>query len=114
MITIRGATKLKEDTIEEVKNKSIELFDAILKNNKIAKIESVIFSVTPDIRSLNPSTAVRTHYNYQDVSFMTLQEAIFENSENLIIRVLVFCESSTKNYIYLHSTKNLRKNNFLK
>jgi chorismate mutase len=90
MVTIRGATKLEKDTQEEVKSKSIELFDTILKKNKITKIESVIFSVTPDIRSFNPSTAIRIHYNYQDVSFMTLQEAIFENSTDLVIRVLVF------------------------
>ncbi len=109
MITIRGATSIEKDKKENVKERVIELFDTILKRNKIKKIESIIFSVTPDIKSLNPSTIVRTHYDYKDVSFMTFQEAVFEDSKQMIIRVMIFCESETKNFVYLHLAKNLRK-----
>jgi chorismate mutase len=109
MTTIRGATKIKSNTKKEIEKRVIELIDEILNENKITKIEAIIFSVTPDITVINPSTITRTHYKWETVSFMTFQEAIFENSEKSIIRVLVFCESTTKNFVYLNGTDALRK-----
>ncbi len=108
MVTIRGATSIQKDCKEEIEINVIELFDEILRSNKIESIEAIIFSVTPDIKAFNPSTIIRTHYNLNKVSFMTLQEAMFEDSLKMIIRILVLCESSTKNFVYLHRAKNLR------
>ncbi len=109
MITIRGATKVESNTKKEIKKRVVELIDEILKKNEITKIEAILFSVTPDITAVNPSTVVRIHYKWNEVSFMTFQEAVFENSERSIVRVLIFCESITKNYVYLNGTDKLRK-----
>jgi chorismate mutase len=109
MVTIRGATSIEKDHKKVMEKSVVELMDKILKSNKIEHVEAVIFSVTPDIKSANPSTIVRRHYNWNDVSFMTVQEAVFEGSEKGIIRVMVFCESSTKNFVYLGRTIALRK-----
>ncbi|RAM58434.1 chorismate mutase, partial [Mesotoga sp. SC_4PWL113PWK15] len=39
---------------------------------------------------------------------LCLYEASFENSCGGIIRVLIHCESKTKNFVYLRRAKNLR------
>jgi chorismate mutase len=39
---------------------------------------------------------------------MCLEEASFNDSREKIIRVLIICESSTQNFVYLHEAKNLR------
>lgn len=108
IVGIRGATSLKEDHPLELTQKVIELWNEIISKNKINRIISVIFSLTPDIRSLNPATILREKLDLNNVPFMCLEEASFKDSPKKIIRVLVICESSTQYFVYLHDAKNLR------
>jgi chorismate mutase len=108
VVGIRGATSLTEDHPMKVTENVIELWNEIMNKNDISRIISVIFSVTPDIKSLNPATILREKLDLNNVPFMSLEEASFNDSRKKIIRVLIICESSTQNFVYLHEAKNLR------
>lgn len=108
IVGIRGATSLTKDHPIELTEKVLELWNKIIENNDIMHIISVIFSVTPDIKSLNPATILREKLDLNNIPFMCLQEASFENSASRIIRILIICESKTQNFVYLHETKELR------
>jgi len=108
IVGIRGATSLERDEPSEMREKVVELWNEINSQNDIERIVSVIFSVTPDIKSFNPATALREELLVEDIPLMCLQEAMFENSPQRIIRVLVICESTTQNFVYIHDAKNLR------
>lgn len=108
IVGIRGATSLESDEPAEIRKKVVELWNEINSQNDIERIVSVMFSVTPDIKSFNPATALREGLLVEDIPLMCLQEAMFENSPQRIIRILVICESTTQNFVYIHDAKNLR------
>ena len=83
--------------------------DEIFRRNKIDRIISVIFSVTPDLRSINPATIFRLEYNLSNVPIMCLQEAIFDGSPFGIVRVLIIFEGEGGRFVYLHRAKELRR-----
>lgn len=109
MIAIRGATSIEEDTKEQIKIRVSELMDRIFEENEISEIITIIFTVTPDIKSLNPATVARTHLKLDNLSLMCMQEATFDNSVNGIIRVMILCESKTNNPAYLYGAADLKK-----
>jgi|GEM_PF-213254 len=111
IVGIRGATSLGSDEPEEIREKVVELWNEINSQNDIERIVSVMFSVTPDIKSFNPATALREGLLVEDIPLMCLQEAMFENSPQRIIRILVICESTTQNFVYIHDAENLRGKN---
>ncbi len=108
MKAIRGATSIESDNPEEIGSCVIELMEEIFRKNEISELHSVIFTVTSDITSYNPATAFRKAFNQSDVALLCLYEASFENSGGGIIRVLIHCESKTKNFVYLRRARNLR------
>ncbi|HOB16297.1 MAG TPA: chorismate mutase [Defluviitoga sp.] len=106
---IRGATSIEEDNAAHISERVLELWKEIILNNDILRVISVIFSVTSDIKSLNPATVLRKKLNLNTIPFMCLTEPEFENSFSKIIRVLIICESSTQNFVYLHKASQLRQ-----
>lgn len=110
---IRGATSVEKDSKEEIEKAVSELLKNIFEKNKIevSKIASIIFSVTPDIKSYNPATAARKKFNLSTTPLMCLSEAVFDNSPEMIIRVLILYnadESFKANHVYLKRAQNLR------
>jgi chorismate mutase len=112
MIGIRGATSIEKNEKEHIINRSIELYNKIIENNSIKNIIAIFGSVTPDITAYNPIKAIRKEFNLKNIPLMTFQEAMFEDSQKGIIRLLILCESNTQNFIYLHNAKNLRTDLF--
>jgi len=108
MKAIRGATSVEKNEREEIVARTIELIEKILTNNDIWEIHSVIFTVTRDLTAFNPATAFRERFDYNDVALLCINEADFQGSLNGIIRVLIHCESTSKNFVYLHRARNLR------
>jgi len=110
---IRGAISVERDSKEEIEEAVSELLKSIFERNKIevSKIASVIFSVTPDIKSYNPATAAREKLNLDATPLMCLSEAIFDNSPEMIIRVLILYnadETFKVNHVYLKRAQSLR------
>jgi len=108
VIAIRGATSVEKDTPEHVRSRVKELFEEIVSRNKIRRIEAIIFSVTKDIQSLNPATVLREDRSLGSVALMCFQEAQFNGSPEKIIRILIFCDSDTREFVYLHGAQKLR------
>lgn len=112
MYSIRGAISIDENSIEEIEKRSLQLFDAILKENNLNKADiiSIIFSCTKDIDKAYPGKFIREKYNLNKVGIMHFNEMIVENSLNLCIRVLLLINghNSNINYVYLEEAKKLR------
>ncbi|HOO74487.1 MAG TPA: chorismate mutase [Tepiditoga sp.] len=108
MNCIRGAVSVDNYDKNHIEQRVNEMFSEIMKENDIEKIYSIIFSVTPDIKTVNPATIVRKSFNLDKTAFMCFQEAMFENSPEKIIRILVNCESRKIKYVYLYKAADLR------
>ena len=112
MVGIRGAINIDSDTINEIKAKSVALFKSILNKNEIESddIISLIVSVTSDITTFNPATAIRES-GFDKIPLFCVREAEFQNSAGKIIRVLLhvrFPENKTPIHVYLGEAIKLR------
>lgn len=110
----RTATTLLFDTREEIEIKVQEVFSIFIKENdiKLDDIKVVQISITDDIHSYNPCTALRiSNPNLKACLFTSLEPSII-NSLKLAIRMLITFESAVDNqvkHIYMHGAKTLRK-----
>lgn len=113
MFTIRGATTVEKNTEEEIRLRSLELYDEIVKINNLEPkdFESMIFTCTNDIDEAYPSKFVRKERNLDDCTFMNLGELNVKGSLRLCIRVLIFLNRNLENkvrHVYLHGAKDLK------
>lgn len=110
---IRGATSVKKDNTEEVLKATRELLESLCKENNIIKenIASILFTVTPDIKSVFPAKAAR-QMGWDMVPLLCFQEIEVAGSMPLCIRVLIHINTdknqSEINHIYLNEAKKLR------
>lgn len=117
MLAIRGATTIKDNEKEYIKESTIELIDTIIQKNslKIDKIISIVFSCTKDITKDYPGKYLREILGLTNTAIMHFNEMEVEKEKYLplCIRVLVLYDDS-KGYdkdiypIYLRGAKNLR------
>lgn len=109
MKAIRGATTIDENTEKNIKLRTIELMENIMKLNDLKKedIISIIFSVTEDITAFNPATAFRERFG-GDIPLFCVQEAKFQGSLKYCIRVLIHCNKENVKHCYLHNAQKLR------
>jgi len=113
LFAIRAATTITTDSAEEVKQTSVEMAELVVTDNKLQlpDIVSVFFTITPDIKSFNPATAVRELLGWKDIVMICAQEAFIEGGLPLCIRSLFHVKSEvTKEikHIYLNEAKKLR------
>jgi chorismate mutase len=110
---IRGATAVKQDTAAEVLAATRELLEAIVAANAIAEadIASVIFTVTPDLKSEYPARAARA-LGWTSAALLGATEMDVATGLKRCIRVLLHVNtdrpSSQIKHIYLHEAKALR------
>lgn len=111
---IRGATVVAHDRAEEVIAATRELLEAIVAANKIVPddVASVIFTVTPDLRSEYPARAART-MGWTDVALLGATEMAVPGGLPRCIRVLLHVNSDRSpreiKHIYLHEAAMLRR-----
>ncbi len=111
---IRGAITIENNSIEDIKNASIELFSQIIERNniKIGSIVSIVISCTKDITKGYPGKYIREHFDLQQVAIMHFNEMYVENYLPMCIRIMILVEDrDLKNieYVYLKKAKNLRE-----
>lgn len=114
MIAIRGATTIKQNAVEEIKEASIELFTEIINANelKLEGITAIFFSCTSDITKDYPGKFVRKHFNLNNTAIMHYNEMQVEDSLKMCIRVLLIVNTEHNNkitYVYLNEAKKLRE-----
>lgn len=114
IVSIRGAITVENNTTEEISNATKELFEEIIKQNKIDTndIIHIIFSLTKDLNAIYPAKALREAFDISTTPLFCVQEADILNSLEKCIRILVLTNSNLEKnevkHIYLKNAKNLR------
>ena len=111
---IRGAITVENDTLQEIKEATVEMVTQILEKNSVdpKDIACVNFTMTSDLKCAYPAKFAREIDGFSDVPLLCYQELDIQNSLRKCIRVLVLIntENSQKeiNHIYLRGAKVLR------
>lgn len=94
---IRGATTVGADREEEIYSATRELIGEIMRINGLSpeEIISVIFTVTPDIKSAFPAAAARA-IGFTSVPLLCTQEIPVAGALPLCVRVLMHVETDKK------------------
>jgi chorismate mutase len=110
---VRGATTIPKDDSNAILSATEEMLLKLLKVNHIQfkDIVSIIFTVTPDIKSEFPAVAAR-QIGLVDTPLICTQEIPKLGSLPLCIRILMHfyteLEKSEIKAVYLHEAVNLR------
>lgn len=113
MKALRGATNFTQNTEAEIKVKTEELFLELIKRNNLSfkDMVCVIFSLTGDITAAYPAATFREKFSGSVPLFSCLEPNI-EGGMPLTLRVMILHEGEQNIPVYLHETKNLRKDLF--
>ena len=92
LFALRGATQCLNSK-EDIQKKTVTLYDELLSENNVSEEEivSVFFSVTQDLDSLNPATALRKEGRAEKAALFVNQEAHFDGSLDRVVRLLIHC-----------------------
>ena len=110
---IRGATAVKTDSSDAILAATKELLQAIVAANEITidDIASIIFTVTPDLKSEYPARAARL-LGWNTVALLGATEMDVVTGLKRCIRVLLHVNTTRTaaqvKHIYLHEAKALR------
>lgn len=111
MRAIRGATTVREDSPQEIREAVAELLKEIAARNASVQESciSILLSNTEDIRSLYPAKAAR-EAGFSGCALFSAQEPSIDGALPLCIRVLVLAEGDAPvRHVYLRGAANLRK-----
>ena len=114
MKAIRGAIQFAEDDKQKISDRVQFLLKKLLKENEISEqdIISIFFSITNDLKSINPAAALRAGGGFAATPLFCAQEPDTEGAMPRVIRVLITCEYSGElnaiNHIYLDGAEKLR------
>ena len=112
---IRGAITVESNTIEGIKNATIELLSEIIKKNNIKtkNISFIIFTLTKDLTADFPAKYAREYFDFKYVPMMCYNEANIEGSITNCLRILVVIntekEQNEIKHIYLKGAEKLRQ-----
>ncbi len=113
--SVRGATQLREDTVEAMRNNVVELMEQIRLRNHITHEKDIIsiqFTQTPDVTSANPARELRTS-GYANTSLFCSLEPTYPDSLPRAVRVLVTYRAEAGHKpepVYLNGAAVLRMN----
>jgi len=111
---VRGATRVERDDRDHVLLRSRELVREFLAANRLGSkdVVSILFSATPDIRSVAPALAAR-QLGLHDVALLCVQEMAVEGAMPGVIRFLAHVDLDSPDVsvrnVYLHGTETLRQ-----
>lgn len=111
MRAIRGATTVREDSPQEIREAVAELLKEIATRNASVQESSIsiLLSNTEDIRSLYPAKAAR-EAGFSGCALFSAQEPSIDGALPLCIRALVLAEGDAPvRHVYLRGAANLRK-----
>jgi chorismate mutase len=110
---LRGATTVDVDEKDHVTERIVTLLTEMFERNAVDhdSLVSIIFTTTPDIRSVFPGASART-MGLGDVPLLGAQEADIIGGTPMCVRVLAHLESDTPRadlrHVYLEGAKGLR------
>lgn len=116
MITkgIRGAITVDENSIQAIKESTIELLTEMINRNNISidNISHVIFTLTDDLNAAFPAKFARTDLGFDSIAMMCFHELNVPDSLQMCLRVLIVLncdETFMPEFVYLKGAQNLRK-----
>jgi chorismate mutase len=113
VVAIRGAIQVAEDSCSAIGEATGRLFHTICMANTLLEEEiiSIMFSLTPDLTSMNPATALREEYTALQAPLFCTQEAVIKGMLPRTIRVIIHCYSTREevSHIYLNGAASLRR-----
>ncbi len=111
---LRGAITIPSDQPEEIHSATRELLEAIQAENpglRVEDVASILFTVTPDIRSAFPATAAR-RLGWKSTPLACALEIPVPGSLPLCIRLLLHWNTdipqSAVRHVYLREAASLR------
>jgi chorismate mutase len=110
---IRGAITVDEDTPQSIEAATALVLGEILRQNRLAldQIVSVLFSMTPDLRSQFPARCARKH-GWGEIPMLDFAEIDVPGALPRCIRVLLHVEFEKKRadirHVYLRDAQALR------
>lgn len=110
---LRGATTVVLDDVDEVFQATVELLTQMQARNQLLvdDVAAVLFTVTPDIRSMFPAQAARV-LGWDQVPLLCFQEMSVTGALPFCIRVLILFNTEKNNIdihpVYLRGAKVLR------
>jgi chorismate mutase len=110
---LRGATAVDADTAEQVTERVTELLESLLERNSVARDDliSILFTATPDVRSMFPATAARA-LGLGDVPLLCAREIDVQGAMPRVLRVLLHLHTERSrdelHHLYLRGTSQLR------
>lgn len=111
---VRGATQVDVDEREHVLEATRELVAAVLKANELDDdhVISMLFSATPDVRSVAPAYAAR-QLGLTEAALLCVQEMAVDGSMPRVVRILAHVDTeltrSQITNVYLRGTDVLRR-----
>ena len=111
---IRGAITVNDDSVESIKEATIELFQAVLDANSVntADIAYILFTMTKDLKSAFPAKFARENFDIKYVPLMNVNELDVEPSLEKCLRLLMVVNTEKSQdeikHIYLKGAKVLR------
>lgn len=112
---IRGAITVDDNTIEDIKAATVELLNAMIKENEVdlSEIGFVIFTLTDDLNKAFPAKFAREELNFNSIPMMCYNELEVEGSIKMCLRVLLNVNTTKTQdeikHIYLKGATALRK-----
>ena len=113
---IRGAITIEENTIEAVKDATIELISEMKKQNNYDEkdISNVIFTLTEDIDCVYPAKIAREEFiEWKYVPMMCFNELKIDNSLRKCLRILITINTDLAQdqikHVYLKGAQKLRE-----
>ena len=113
LYAVRGAIQVESDDRDNITTSVVELYRALCDANAL-EMDSIVswqFTITPDLRSLNPATALRTIEGTAHIPLFCMQEPVVEGMLERTIRCMVLHYAPIdhiSSHIYLGGAKILR------
>ena len=116
VFSIRGATTVNENSVEQITERSVELMSEIVSRNNLTnadfEVTDYIISTTDDITAFYPARAIRES-GVINAPVFSAKEPSIDGALPLCIRVMVRVSNSGERvdpkHVYLHNAVNLRK-----
>jgi len=113
LVAARGAVQVGKDDAQSMTEAVCTLFDAVVEANNIdlTSMVSVMFTVTGDLCSINPATALRTRRKDFPVPLLCMQEPEIAGMMPRVVRMLVHYHApagTSVAHVYLEGARKLR------
>lgn len=110
---LRGAISVEQDDADEIRTRTIELMDELLRRNALRPddVVSCIFTATPDLKAAFPAAAAR-EMGFEHVPLMCAVEIDVPGAMPKVVRVMAHYyaadEAHRAQHVYLGRAKALR------